>query len=65
MKGVESSYLNELVQLIALQYSVPQISFKSHSTDFSRVTDYPYFGRLSASQDLVATSLLNIIQNYR
>lgn len=58
------SDLNELVQLTAERFVVPQVSFESHSTVLSNVKLYPYFLRLSASQDLVALSLMKLIDKY-
>lgn len=62
--GTADDDLNELVQLTAERFVVPQTSFESHSTDLSNAKLYPYFLRLSASQDLVALSLLKLIDQY-
>lgn len=51
--------------MTALEYTVPQLAFESHSTELSRVDIYPMFSRLSASQDIVAMSLLKLIEKYR
>lgn len=60
-----TSELNALVQLTAEKYVVPQISHESHVTDMSNVKEYPYFLRMSASQDLVSIALLKLIEKYR
>lgn len=62
---VIASDLNELVQLTAERFTVPQVSFESHSTVLSNAKMYPLFSRMSASQDLVAISLLKIIDKYQ
>ena len=59
------SDLNELVQLTASEFLVPQVSFESHSTDLSDTTLYPMFSRMSASQDFLTLSLLKLIEKYR
>ena len=51
--------------MTALEYTVPQLAFESHSTELSRVDIYPMFSRLSPSQDIVAMSLLKLIEKYR
>lgn len=60
-----NSELNSLIQLTTEKYLIPQISFESHTTDFSNVKLYPYYVRLSASQDLIAIALLKLIEKYR
>lgn len=47
------------------RFVVPQISFESHVTDHSNVKEYPYFVRMSASEDLVSTAILKLIEKYR
>lgn len=57
--------MNALIQLTAEKYNVPQVSYESHRTDFANTRIYPYFVRLSASQDLIAMALLKLIEKYR
>lgn len=62
---IKASELNSLIQLTAEKFVVPQVSFESHMTDHSNPKEYPYFVRLSASEDLVATAILKLIEKYR
>ena len=57
--------MNSLIQLTAEKFVVPQVSYESHRTDFANTRIYPYFVRLSASQDLIAIALLKLIEKYR